>query len=86
MASGDSSDFEMALRLPEDGQPHSVVIRVDTLFTATEEGSPEWFVKLFDPLGVVWENTPSADQEDERDGDLGDDEETTQVASLQAAG
>lgn len=66
MASGDSSDYEMALRLPEDGQPHSVVIKVDTLFSATEEGSPEWFVRLADPLGVVWENTPSADQEEER--------------------
>jgi transcriptional antiterminator NusG len=70
MASGDSSDFEMALKLPEDGLAHSVVIKVDTLFSATEEGSPEWFVKLFDPLGVVWENTPSADQEDERVFDI----------------
>ena len=70
MASGDSSDYEMALRLPEDGQPHSVVIKVDTLFSATEEGSPEWFVRLSDPLGLVWENTPSADQEDERVFDI----------------
>lgn len=70
MASGDSSDFDMVLRIPEDGLPHTVVIKVDTLFSATEEGSPEWFVKLFDPLGVVWENTPSADQEDERAFDI----------------
>lgn len=70
MASGDSSDFDMVLRIPEDGLPHTVVIKVDTLFSATEEGSPEWFVKLFDPLGVVWENTPSADQEDERTFDI----------------
>ena len=77
MASGDSSDFEMVLKIPDDGQPHSVVIKVDTLFSATEEGSPEWFIKLFDPLGVVWENTPSADQEEERTFDIMPGQEKT---------
>jgi transcriptional antiterminator NusG len=66
MASGDASEFEMTLRLPDDGQPHEVVVKVDTLFSSTEEGSPEWFVKLYDAVGVVWENTPSADQTTER--------------------
>ena len=66
MSSGDSAEFDMTLKIPEDGQPHAVVIKVDTVFSATEEGSPEWFVKLHDPLGLVWENTPSADQEEER--------------------
>ena len=66
MASGDATEFEMSLKLPDDNQAHNVAIKVDTLFTATEEGSPEWFVKLFDPIGVVWENTPSADQTTER--------------------
>ncbi len=66
MASGDSTEFEMSLKLPDDGQAHTVAVKVDTLFTATEEGAPEWFVKLFDPIGVVWENTPSADQAAER--------------------
>ena len=76
-ASGDSSDFEMVLKIPEDGQSHSVSIKVDTLFSATEEGSPEWFVKLSDPLGVVWENTPSADQEEERTFDIMPGQEKT---------
>lgn len=70
MSSGDSSEYDMTLKIPEDGQMHTVVIKVDTIFSATEEGSPEWFVKLYDPLGVVWENTPSADQEDERSFDI----------------
>jgi len=62
MASGDASEFELTLKMPEDGQPHTLAIKVDTVFSATEEGSPEWFVKLYDAVGVVWENTPSADQ------------------------
>lgn len=66
MASGDASEFEMTLRLPDDGQSHDIVVKVDTLFSSTEEGSPEWFVKLYDAVGVVWENTPSADQTNER--------------------
>lgn len=70
MSSGDSAEFEMMLKIPEDGQMHTVVVKVDTVFSATEEGSPEWFVKLYDPLGVVWENTPSAEQEEERAFDI----------------
>jgi transcriptional antiterminator NusG len=70
MASGDSSEFEMALTLPDDGQPHTLVIKVDTVFSATEEGSPEWFVKLYDAVGVVWENSPSADQSTEHSFDV----------------
>ena len=66
MASGDSTEFELALKIPDDGVPHEVVVKVDTLFSATEEGSPEWFVKLYDAVGVVWENTPSADATTER--------------------
>ncbi len=66
MASGDAAEYEMTLKMPEDGVMHPVAIKVDTVFAATEEGSPEWFVKLHDPLGVVWENTPTADQETER--------------------
>jgi transcriptional antiterminator NusG len=66
MASGDASEFEMTLQLPDDGQAHEIVVKVDTLFSSTEEGSPEWFVKLYDAVGVVWENTPSADQTTER--------------------
>jgi transcriptional antiterminator NusG len=70
MASGDSSEFEMAMTLPDDGQPHVLVIKVDTVFSATEEGSPEWFVKLYDAVGVVWENSPSADQTTEHTFDV----------------
>ncbi len=62
MASGDASEFELNLKLPDDGQAHTLAVKVDTVFSATEEGSPEWFVKLYDAVGVVWENTPSADQ------------------------
>ncbi len=70
MASGDSSDFEMTLKIPDDGQRHTVVVKVDTVFAATEEGSPEWFVKLHDPLGVVWENSPTAEVEESREFDI----------------
>jgi len=70
IASGDSTDFDMALKVPEDGQMHTIVVKVDTVFSATEEGAPEWFIKLHDPLGVVWENTPSAEQEEERTFDI----------------
>ena len=70
MASGDSSEFEMAMTLPDDGQTHTLVIKVDTIFSATEEGSPEWFVKLYDAVGVVWENSPSADQSTEHTFDV----------------
>ena len=70
VASGDATEFEMTLKVPEDGQMHTIAIKVDTLFSATEEGSPEWFVKLYDPLGVVWENTPSADLATERTFDI----------------
>ncbi len=70
MASGDSSEFEMSLSMPDDGQPHTLVVKVDTVFSATEEGSPEWFVKLYDAVGVVWENSPSADQTTEHTFDV----------------
>ena len=66
MASGDAAEFEMTLKTPDDGEPHAIAVKVDTIFAATEEGSPEWFVKLYDPIGVVWENTPSADLVSER--------------------
>ncbi|MDQ1371455.1 MAG: Transcription elongation factor Spt5 [Candidatus Thermoplasmatota archaeon] len=66
VASGDSTEFEATLKVMDDGQPHSVAVKVDTVFAATEEGAPEWFVKLFDPVGIVWENTPSADQVKEK--------------------
>ncbi len=70
MASGDSSEFEMSLKIPDDGAPHTLAIKVDTLFSATEEGSPEWFVKLYDAIGSVWENAPGADQVAEKTFDV----------------
>jgi len=66
MASGDSSEFEMSIKVPDDGQPHTLSIKVDTVFSATEEGSPEWFVKLYDAVGLVWENTPTAEPANEK--------------------
>ena len=66
MASGDSSEFELSLKVPDDGQPHQLLIKVDTVFSATEEGSPEWFVKLYDAVGVVWENSPTAEPTTEK--------------------
>lgn len=77
MASGDASEFEMSLKVPDDGQPHMLVVKVDTVFSATEEGSPEWFVKLYDAIGVVWENTPSADLVTERTFDMMPGQEKT---------
>jgi transcriptional antiterminator NusG len=70
MASGDSTEFEMGLKIPDDGIPHTLAVKVDTLFAATEEGSPEWFVKLNDAIGLIWENTPSADQTSEKTFDM----------------
>jgi transcriptional antiterminator NusG len=77
MASGDSAEFEMTLKVPDDEQPHTLVVRVDTVFSATEEGSPEWFVKLMDAIGVVWENTPSSDPTTERTFDMMPGQEKT---------
>ena len=77
MASGDSAEFEMTIKVPDDEQPHTLVIRVDTVFSATEEGSPEWFVKLYDAIGVVWENTPSSDPTTERTFDMMPGQEKT---------
>ena len=77
MASGDATEFEMSLKVPDDGQPHTLIIKVDTIFSATEEGSPEWFVKLYDAIGVVWENTPSADATSERTFDMMPGQEKT---------
>lgn len=77
VASGDSTEFELGLKMPEDGQPHTLAIKVDTVFSASEEGSPEWFVKLYDAIGVVWENTPSADQASERTFELMPGQEKT---------
>jgi transcriptional antiterminator NusG len=77
MASGDSAEFEMSIKVPDDGQPHTLVVRVDTVFSATEEGSPEWFVKLYDAIGVVWENTPSSDPTTERAFDMMPGQEKT---------
>jgi transcriptional antiterminator NusG len=77
MASGDSAEFEMSIKVPEDGQQHNLVIRVDTVFSATEDGSPEWFVKLYDAIGVVWENTPSSDPSTERIFDMMPGQEKT---------
>jgi len=77
MASGDSAEFETSLKVPDDGQPHTLVVKVDTIFSATEEGSPEWFVKLYDAIGVVWENTPSSDPTTERTFDMMPGQEKT---------
>jgi len=77
MASGDATEFEMSLKVPDDGQPHTLVVKVDTVFSATEEGSPEWFVKLYDAIGAVWENTPSADVVTERTFDMMPGQEKT---------
>ncbi len=68
--SGDSTECEMNLKIMDDGQTHSVSLKIDTVFSATEEGSPEWFVKLYDAVGVVWENTPTADQTNEASFDI----------------
>jgi transcription elongation factor SPT5 len=77
MASGDATEFEMTLKVPDDSQPHTLIVKVDTIFSATEEGSPEWFVKLYDAIGVVWENTPSADATSERAFDMMPGQEKT---------
>jgi transcriptional antiterminator NusG len=66
VASGDSTEYELALKVADGDKTHSVAIKVDTIFDATEEGSPEWFVKLYDAVGIVWENTPSADVAQEK--------------------
>ncbi len=66
IASGETTEFEMSIKVPDDGQPHTLSIKVDTVFSATEEGSPEWFVKLYDAIGLVWENTPSAEPASEK--------------------
>jgi len=82
VASGDSTEFEISLKVMDDGEKHSVAVKVDTIFSATEEGSPEWFVKLYDAVGVVWENTPSAEQATERIFDIMPGEEKSLTLNI----
>lgn len=56
IASGDSTEFEVKLKLL-GGSPETVILKIDLITSASEEGSPEWFVKVFDAIGLLWDST-----------------------------
>ena len=55
IASGESTEFETHVKLTS-ATPRAVVARFDLLSAGTDEGSPEWFIKVFDPIGVLWDS------------------------------
>jgi len=56
IASGDSTEFELKMKLA-GGAQKMVLVKFDQITSASEEGSPEWFVKVFDAIGVLWDST-----------------------------
>jgi transcription termination/antitermination protein NusG len=55
IASGESTEFETHIKLTS-ATTRAVVARFDLLSAGTDEGSPEWFIKVFDPIGVLWDS------------------------------
>jgi len=70
IASGDTTEWEVKLLLSGRAK-ETVRLRVDTLLDATEEGAPEWFVKLYDVVGLLWDSQAAgtAPKEVEVEGD-----------------
>jgi len=56
IASGDSTEFEVILKLTGES-PESVIAKLDLIASASEEEAPEWFVKVFDAIGLLWDST-----------------------------
>jgi len=55
IASGESTEFETHIKLTSTATK-AVVARFDLLSAGADEGSPEWFVKVFDAIGVLWDS------------------------------
>jgi transcriptional antiterminator NusG len=55
IASGETTEFETRIKLTS-ATPRAIVARFDLLSAGSDEGSPEWFVKVFDAIGVLWDS------------------------------
>jgi transcriptional antiterminator NusG len=60
IASGDTTEFEVRVKLTS-ATSKAVVARFDLLSAGSDEGSPEWFVKVFDPIGILWDSASGDD-------------------------
>jgi transcriptional antiterminator NusG len=60
IASGDTTEFEARIKLTS-ATTKAIVTRFDLLAAGTDEGSPEWFIKVFDPIGVLWDSASGDD-------------------------
>lgn len=56
IASGDSAEFETKLKVIGP-TAKAVILRLDIVSSGTDEGSPEWFVKVFDVVGILWDSS-----------------------------
>ncbi|MEM4265038.1 MAG: transcription elongation factor Spt5 [Thermoplasmata archaeon] len=56
IASGDSAEFEAKLKVMGPASK-AVVLRLDIVSSGTDEGSPEWFVKIYDVVGILWDSS-----------------------------
>ena len=55
IASGESTEFETHIKLTS-ATTRAIIARFDLLSAGTDEGSPEWFIKVFDPIGILWDS------------------------------
>ncbi len=55
IASGDTTEFEARVKLTS-AVPKAITTRFDLLSAGTDEGSPEWFIKVFDAIGILWDS------------------------------
>jgi len=56
IASGDSVEFEVKLKV-QGPVAKAVVLKLDMVASGTDEGSPEWFVKVLDVMGIIWDSS-----------------------------
>ena len=56
IASGDSVEFEVKLKVLGVAAK-AVVMKLDIVSSGVDEGSPEWFVKVYDTLGILWDSS-----------------------------
>lgn len=81
IASGDTTEWEVKLVLT-GREKEAVTLKVDTILDATEEGAPEWHVRLYDVLGLLWDSQAAGTQP--KDVELEADREKSLTLSVHA--
>ncbi|MDH4123169.1 MAG: transcription elongation factor Spt5 [Thermoplasmata archaeon] len=56
IASGDSVEFEVRAKVM-GATAQAIIVKLDMVSSGTDEGSPEWFVKVFDAIGILWDSS-----------------------------